>query len=45
LQTQGVQISSEAARAIATRVRELATRVGRPVSVDELHGLLNESAA
>jgi homocitrate synthase NifV len=45
LLAQGVQTTPESARAIAARVRELATRRGRPVSPDELHRLLNESAA
>jgi len=45
LQAQGMQVSSEVARVIAARVRDLATCRGRPVSADELPGLLNESAA
>jgi homocitrate synthase NifV len=45
LSAQGMNVSSEMARRIAARVRELATRRGCPVSADELHGLLNESAA
>ena len=45
LNAQGVQISTEAARRVAARVRELSAHRGRPLSAAELSGLLNESAA
>jgi len=45
LQAQGVQVSPETARRVAARVRELAARLGRPLSTAELSGLLDESAA
>ena len=45
LTAQGVQVSPENARRVAARVRELATCRGRSLSVAEIRGLLNESAA
>lgn len=45
LQAQGMQISPERARRVAARVRELAAYRGCSLSVAELRGLLNESAA
>lgn len=45
LGAQGIDVSPAAARRIAARVRELATRCGRPVNPGELVGLINESAA
>lgn len=45
LTTQGMQISPANARRVAARVRELATCRGRTLSIAEIRGLLNESAA
>ena len=45
LEADGVQISPENARRIAARVRELANCQGRSLSVAEIRGLLNVSAA
>ena len=45
LTAQGVQVSIDAARRVAARVRELASNRGSPMSAHELRSLLNESAA
>jgi homocitrate synthase NifV len=45
LGAQGIQVSHEAARRIAARVRELASKKGGPVSPGELRALIEESAA
>jgi homocitrate synthase NifV len=45
LAAQGVQVSPETARRIAALVRELASRLRRPINSNELRGLLNETAA
>ncbi len=45
LSGQGATVSPEVARHIASRVRELAARRGRPVQPEELPGLLKEIAA
>lgn len=45
LHAEGLQVSMENARRIAARVRELASCQGRSLSVAEIKGLLNESAA
>ena len=45
LHSQGIQISAENARRVAARVRELAACRGRSLSVADIRGLLNESAA
>jgi homocitrate synthase NifV len=45
LNAQGVQVSVDAARRVAARVRELASNRGSPMSAHELRSLLDESAA
>jgi len=45
LNAQGVQVSIDAARRVAARVRELASNRGSPMSAHELRSLLDESAA
>ena len=45
LHAQGIEISPENARRVAARVRELVSCRGRSLSVAEIRGLLNESAA
>ena len=45
LTAQGIRISPENARRVAARVRELANCRGRTLSIAEIRGLLNESAA